>query len=141
MIVLDSDHLSLLQHPASRQGAHLLQAINQAAETNFVTTVVSLEEHLRGWLAAIHRAKAVEGQIIFYRELQDLVTFFRRWTVLPFNHRAAQTFTELRSQGVRIGSMDLKIASIVMTHDATLLSANLRDFERVPGLRVEDWIK
>jgi predicted nucleic acid-binding protein len=36
--------------------------------------------------------------------------------------------------------MDLKIASIALVRDATLLSANLRDFEQVPGLHVEDWI-
>ena len=37
--------------------------------------------------------------------------------------------------------MDLKIASIVLVHDATLLSRNLRDFRQVPGLRVEDWLR
>ena len=36
--------------------------------------------------------------------------------------------------------MDLKIASIVLVHGATLLSSNLQDFERVPGLPVEDWL-
>jgi tRNA(fMet)-specific endonuclease VapC len=35
--------------------------------------------------------------------------------------------------------MDLKIASIVLANQATLLSANLRDFQQVPGLQVEDW--
>jgi tRNA(fMet)-specific endonuclease VapC len=35
--------------------------------------------------------------------------------------------------------MDLKIAAIALANDATLLSRNLSDFARVPGLRVEDW--
>jgi tRNA(fMet)-specific endonuclease VapC len=35
--------------------------------------------------------------------------------------------------------MDLKIAAIVLSHDATLLSRNLMDFRKVPGLKVEDW--
>ncbi len=35
--------------------------------------------------------------------------------------------------------MDLKIAAIVLTHDATLLSKNLSDFRKVPGLKVADW--
>lgn len=39
----------------------------------------------------------------------------------------------------RIGTMDLKIAAIALANDATLLSRNLRDFGKVPGLRVEDW--
>ena len=37
--------------------------------------------------------------------------------------------------------MDLRIASIALTHDATLLSRNLRDFTKIPGLRVEDWLR
>jgi tRNA(fMet)-specific endonuclease VapC len=36
--------------------------------------------------------------------------------------------------------MDLKIASIVLAHNAMLLSRNLRDFQQVPNLRVEDWL-
>lgn len=36
--------------------------------------------------------------------------------------------------------MDLKIASIAISHDAMLLSRNLRDFRKVPGLNVENWL-
>jgi tRNA(fMet)-specific endonuclease VapC len=36
--------------------------------------------------------------------------------------------------------MDLKIAAICLAHDATLLSRNLRDFEKVPDLRTENWL-
>ena len=37
--------------------------------------------------------------------------------------------------------MDLKIAATVFVNDALLLSANKRDFDRVPGLRVENWLE
>jgi tRNA(fMet)-specific endonuclease VapC len=47
----------------------------------------------------------------------------------------------LRKQRIRIGSQDLKIAAIALTRDALLLSANLRDFRHVPGLRVENWLR
>jgi tRNA(fMet)-specific endonuclease VapC len=36
--------------------------------------------------------------------------------------------------------MDLKIASIALAHDATLLTRNTRDFAQVPGLRIENWL-
>ncbi len=39
-----------------------------------------------------------------------------------------------------INTMDLKIAAMTLVHGALLLSANLRDFQQVPGLRVEDWL-
>ena len=43
-------------------------------------------------------------------------------------------------QKLRIGTMDLKIASITLVRRSTLLSSNLRDFQCVPGLVVEDWL-
>lgn len=40
----------------------------------------------------------------------------------------------------RVGAMDLKIASICLAHDCLLLSRNLVDFAKVPGLRVGNWL-
>ena len=60
--------------------------------------------------------------------------------MISFSEDAASTFRGLRQQGVRIGALDLKIASIALEHGATLLSAKARDFDQVPGLRVEDWL-
>ena len=59
--------------------------------------------------------------------------------MLPFDQRTAATFARLRRQRVRIGTMDLKIAAIALEHNALVLSGNVRDFQQVPGLRVEDW--
>ena len=42
-------------------------------------------------------------------------------------------------QRVRIGTMDLTIAASALGHNALVLSGNLRDFQQVPGLDVEDW--
>lgn len=39
-----------------------------------------------------------------------------------------------------IGTMDLRIAAIAIANEATLLSRNLKDFARVPDLKVEDWL-
>ena len=59
--------------------------------------------------------------------------------VLDFDDEAAAEYRKLRGMKVRIGTMDLKIAAITLAHGALLLSRNLRDFKRVPGLDVEDW--
>jgi tRNA(fMet)-specific endonuclease VapC len=45
----------------------------------------------------------------------------------------------LKLQKVRIGTMDLKIASIALSRNAVLVSRNLKDFEEVPNLVVKDW--
>jgi tRNA(fMet)-specific endonuclease VapC len=70
-----------------------------------------------------------------------LVRFFQAWDILRFDENSAARVAGLRQQHVRIGSMDLKIAAIALEQDAVLLSANLRDFERVPRLRVENWLR
>lgn len=59
---------------------------------------------------------------------------------MRFNETSAEEFRRLRRERIRIASTDLKIASIALVNNATLVSANLRDFEKVPGLRVEDWL-
>ena len=41
---------------------------------------------------------------------------------------------------MRIGTQDLRIASVALSIDAVVLSRNLRDFRQVPGLRVENWL-
>jgi len=48
-------------------------------------------------------------------------------------------FRKLQASRVRIGTMDLRIAAIAIANDATLLTRNLSDFGKVPGLRAEDW--
>lgn len=61
-------------------------------------------------------------------------------SVLPWDARSAELFSDLRRQSVRIGSMDLRIACIALAHDAILLTRNSGDFARVPGLRIENWL-
>ena len=43
-------------------------------------------------------------------------------------------------QGLRIGSLDLKIACIALAHAAAVLTRNTTDFAQVPGLRIENWL-
>jgi tRNA(fMet)-specific endonuclease VapC len=138
MLVLDTDHLVELDRGSS-QGAALQRKLDDAGDA-VVTTIISAEEQFRGWLAQIHRQRDPHEQIATYQRLQRRITFFAAWYVLPWDTDAADILQGLRRQRVRIGTMDLKIASIVLAHDATLLSRNLRDFQQVPNLRVEDWL-
>lgn len=53
--------------------------------------------------------------------------------------QAGQLRASLEQQGRAIGPSDLLIAGIALAHNLTLVTRNTREFERVPGLRVEDW--
>jgi len=68
-----------------------------------------------------------------------MLDHYRAIQVLDFDELAATEFERLQKLRLRIGTMDLKIASIALAHNATLLSRNLKDFSKVPGLQVEDW--
>ncbi|WP_145287297.1 type II toxin-antitoxin system VapC family toxin [Rosistilla oblonga] len=70
---------------------------------------------------------------------QQVLERFVETQVVGFDDAEADVFTDLRSQKIRIGTMDLRIASIANANDLTLLTRNTVDFVRVPSLRFEDW--
>lgn len=75
--------------------------------------------------------------------LENLRKFFGDFVSLPFDGEAAaicgQLRAQLRSLDTPIGSYDLQIAAIVLTHNLTLVTHNIREFGRAYGLRIEDW--
>ncbi|MSR60605.1 MAG: type II toxin-antitoxin system VapC family toxin [Planctomycetaceae bacterium] len=141
MIIVDTDHSTLLKYPDSERGARFIARLNAVpVEESIAVAIVTVEERMRGWLAVIAKERTALRQIAGYQELARLFEFYHNFQIAPFDEPAARQFDELRAQRMRLGSMDLKIASIALVNSALLLSANLRDFEQVPGLRVENWL-
>ena len=140
MIVLDTDHLTVLFFEDHSQREALLARLLASDDRDVAATVVSLEEQMRGWLVAIAREKLVERQVIAYRELAELFRFFESFYIGHFDDASVKQFKTLKASKVRIGTMDLKIASIALANDALLLTANHSDFSQVPGLRFENWL-
>jgi tRNA(fMet)-specific endonuclease VapC len=89
MIVLDTDHLTVHAFPDSDSYQFLSARILQSSE-DFGTTIVCVEEQLRGWLAYIKRKPDVSDQVAAYDELAKLWNYFRDWTILRFDSRAAE---------------------------------------------------
>ncbi len=139
MILLDTDPLSLLQMREAPAAFALQARLETFPPDEVATTVITLEEQMRGWLARLHAVPDVAQQVAYYDRLLGLVAFFAAWTLLPFDTPAAVRCTRLRQPRIRIGTLDLKIATIALEHQALLLSSNLRDFRQVPALQVEDW--
>ena len=137
MLVLDTDHL--VEFDRGSDAGEILRQRLDSADEEITTTIISAEEQFRGWLAQIHRIRDPHQQVVAYERLQRRIEFFAAWEVLPWTEKAADILVDLRRQGIRIGTMDLKIAAIALSHRATLLSRNLVDFTQVPGLSLEDW--
>ena len=96
---------------------------------------------MRGWLAFIAKSKTIEQRVYAYKKLHPFLESYRNTLVLDFDEAAAEVFQKLKSQKIRIGTMDLKIAAIAFSRNAILISRNLADFEQVPDLVVEDWTR
>jgi tRNA(fMet)-specific endonuclease VapC len=140
MTLFDTDHASVLVDRGHSLHATLVGRVEQAVDQRFALPIVCVEEQCRGWLALIHRLPEVHRQVAAYDRLAELFDFVHRWEIARFVVQAADGFKRLRGQGIRIGTQDLKIAAIALVNEALLLSANLRDFRRVPNLRVENWL-
>ncbi len=141
MILLDSDHATFLKYPDSERGRRMMNRLISLPESEVIgVTIITVEERMRGWLAVIAKEKTAQRQVVGYRELTHLFQFFQEFEIAGFDEAAADEFDELRRQKLRIGSMDLKIAAIALVNESLLLSANRTDFDRVPRLRVENWL-
>ncbi|TSA13278.1 MAG: type II toxin-antitoxin system VapC family toxin [Comamonadaceae bacterium] len=78
------------------------------------------------------------------RNRTTLEKFLSPLAVLDYDLGAARKYGELRAyleqQGTPIGPLDQQIAAHALALDVTLVTNNVREFERVPGLRLENWI-
>jgi tRNA(fMet)-specific endonuclease VapC len=138
MILLDTDHLTVLRYVASDRRLRLVGRLAQAGDEVVGTTVVNVEEQMRGWLAAAARERQVRRQVSAYRELAALFAFFAPLHIAHFDDAAVDRFEAMR--GIRIGTTDKKVAAVCVANDALLLTANRQDFEQIPGLRFENWL-
>ena len=75
---------------------------------------------------------------------RDLKLLLSTMDILPFDRRSAEQAARIRYQlekaGTRIGPLDTLIAGTALAHGAVLVTNNIRELARVPGLQVEDWL-
>jgi tRNA(fMet)-specific endonuclease VapC len=78
------------------------------------------------------------------RNRQALEMFLAPLTILPFDHPAAWAYGDLRAdlerRGTPIGSLDTMIAAHALSQQARLITNNTREFAKVPGLQLENWV-
>jgi tRNA(fMet)-specific endonuclease VapC len=113
---------------------HLIRRLAATPPSEQYTTAITLGELLYG---VARRASPALAE-----RVRDLISSAA--TVLPFDGIAAEHYGALRAElerdGRRLAEPDLRIASISLARDLTLVTANTRHFARVPGLRIENWL-
>jgi tRNA(fMet)-specific endonuclease VapC len=138
--VLDTDILSLLGHGDSPESPRIRRRIAELPQEHaVVTTIINYEEQMRGWMGALKKAGSVQSEVKVYTRLMSHLATFRKITVLGFDEAAASVFEQVKKQKTTIGPMDLKIAAIVLASKGILVTRNTGDFQKIAGLRIEDW--
>ncbi len=92
-----------------------------------------------GCHAYINRARHLSEMVTGYKMMNRLVRTFQTSIILPFDELAARQLEQLQTKGIRLGKMDARIAAIALANQRILLTRNRQDFEKVPGLTLEDW--
>jgi tRNA(fMet)-specific endonuclease VapC len=138
-VLLDTDHLSILQWEEQPACDVLRQRLHRFPPDDIATSIVSFHEQVQGWLAFLNRARKPEQFVTAYTKLEAMWRWFLKMNVLSFTAEAQARFGDLRRRCPRLKTLDLRIASVALVTNSTLLSRNLRDFRQVPGLSVEDW--
>jgi tRNA(fMet)-specific endonuclease VapC len=135
LFAFDTDHFSLYQvgHP------QVLRNVAIHANHAHALTVITVEEELTGWQRALRNAKDDARREHVYQRLAQTAEAFSGWIVLPFPLAAMQRHSSLLRARLNVGSFDLKIAAIALEYQATVVTRNIRDFGRVPGLAIVDW--
>ncbi len=113
---------------------HLIRRLARVPPEEQSTTTINLGELLYG------AAKRDSERLT--RQVRDVVT--SATAILPFDAEAAEVYGPLRArlerEGRRLDEPDLRIASIALARGLTVVTGNVRHFERVPGLVVENWL-
>lgn len=131
MFLLDTNIVSdLVRHPVGVIGARIGELPGNA-----VVTSIIVASELR--FGAERRGSA--------RLTAQLEGILKRLPVLALGDDADRHYGTLRAalerQGTPIGGNDMFIAAHALSLDAILVSDNVREFQRVPGLRVENWLR
>ena len=112
----------------------LVRRLAQVPPTEQTTTAITVGELLYG--------AARRGSPALTRRVRKLLE--SALSIVPFDRRAAEVYGELRAvlerEGRRLDEPDLRIAAIARSRELTLVTGNVRHFERVPELVVENWL-
>ncbi len=138
MYLLDTDTLTHLY----TGNANVVNRLKSLRDTEVGITIITKAEVLRGRIDYLIKAddgeKLLKAQELFLRteaRLNELL-------IIPINRASSLEFSRLQdvSKFRKIGRADLLIASIVLTHQAVLVTRNLRHFQQIPGIKLENWV-
>ncbi len=137
--IFDTDHVSFLLRGHPQVIAHLKKVTTQTK-----TTIITVQKIFNGWMGELNQPQTKREAILNqYRQLFIAMELLKSLPILEFDAAAYDRYEALLGQNPNLRKQrlqkDLRIAAIALSHNATIVSRNRRDFEQVPGLKIEDW--
>lgn len=137
--VIDTDHISL----ALRGNPFVLDRLSNQSNQAHIT-IITVQEIFNGWVSELNQPNAIRESIIYhYHHLFSTMELLRKLPILEFNSIAFDRYEILLLQNPNLRKKrlqkDMRIAAIALANNAIVVTRNRRDFEQVPGLKIEDW--
>ncbi len=134
MYLFDTDTLSNI---VKRDPSHkLLDRLETLPKSVQFTSAINIGEIYFG----AHRSPHREKILVAFRE-----KVFPNVNIVSFDGASGEAYgvlkAELEKRGIGCSEPDLRIASITIRHNLTLVTGNTKHFQDIPGLRVENWIE
>lgn len=138
MHLLDTDTLSAF----IRGDATVRTRIRSTPADEIWISSVAVEELLRGYLAEVAREprkRSAPNWDVVSGGLIEVIRVLGEFNILPYDDRAEEHYRRFDAAIRRIGRTDCRVAASAIVHQMTVVSRNVRDFARIPGVAVEDW--
>ncbi len=139
--LLDTDILSIFERPGSSEYPTLMTRLYRCDESDVGVPVVCYDEQAHGCHKLIINARNATQLLRAYDLLHKVLDAFRSYPLMQFDADALIVFEQLKPLKLRIGTLDLRIASVALSRNMTVVTRNVSDFGRVPNLLVENWTR
>jgi tRNA(fMet)-specific endonuclease VapC len=135
--LLDTDTLSLLL----RRDKTVQDFVKSLPPQEFGTSIISYEEQVVGRFAQLRRARTAKETVDAYGWLQKTAELLAPIPLISFTEASLGRFEALLAMKLNVGPNDLRIAATALELGAAVVTRNLRDYSRVPSLRIETWVE
>ena len=117
----------------NEQPAQVLQRLIQAGRESLAISTITVAELAFG----VAKSPRADSRV-------KLENFLSKFPILDWDQSAAWVYGNVRkaleAKGQRIGERDLLLACQALSLDATMVTNNTREFERIEGLKLENWV-
>jgi len=131
--LLDTDSASL-----ALRGNERVRARIQRTSSVWLSAIAA-EEITRGALSLINGSRDKPGSPVAYALLTQALASFCDYNIHPYDEQAMRVYASFSAKTKLVGSQDCRIAASAIAAGWVVVTANRKDFSRIPGVQFEDW--